>query len=201
MDSLRPSILRSALVISVLSAAAVLSAACSTYDSTSRKVANAITPYRINIVQGNFVSREAAAQLREGMTREQVKFLLGTPLLADMFHGDRYDYVFSFKRGNTAVVQQRRYTVFFDGDKLVKFGGDELPSEYELIAEIDGIKNGRKAARKVETPAPAQPVAVPSAAAAEPAATQASAEAPAAQPAPTDAAAASSVAPDSGTPR
>lgn len=151
MRSFRSSAMRPTLVTTVL-AAALLTAACSTYDNTSRKVANAITPYRINIVQGNFVSREAAAQLREGMTRDQVKFLLGTPLLTDVFHGNRWDYVFSFRRGNTPVVQQRRYTVFFDGDKLVKFGGDELPSEYELIAEIDGMKAMQ--AGKAVTPKP-----------------------------------------------
>ncbi|MCG5260711.1 outer membrane protein assembly factor BamE [Cupriavidus gilardii] len=140
MDSIRTSALRPALLTTLLAAITLASAACSTYDSTSRKIANAITPYRINIVQGNFVSREAAAQLREGMTRDQVQFLLGTPLLTDVFHANRWDYVFSFKRGNTQVVQQRRFTVFFDNDRLVRFGGDELPSEYELIAEIDGMK-------------------------------------------------------------
>ncbi len=143
MRSFRSSAMRPTLVFSLL-AAALLAGACSTYDATSRKVTNAITPYRINIVQGNFVSREAASQLREGMTRDQVKFLLGTPLLTDVFHADRWDYVFSFRRGNAAVVQQRRFTVYFDGDKLVKFGGDELPSEYELIAEIDGMKKALK---------------------------------------------------------
>lgn len=140
MDSIRTSALRPALLTTLLAAITLASAACSTYDSTSRKIASAITPYRINIVQGNFVSREAAAQLREGMTRDQVQFLLGTPLLTDVFHANRWDYVFSFKRGNTQVVQQRRFTVFFDNDRLVRFGGDELPSEYELIAEIDGMK-------------------------------------------------------------
>ncbi|QQX83890.1 outer membrane protein assembly factor BamE [Cupriavidus necator] len=143
MRSIRSSAMRPTLVVSLL-AAALLAGACSAYDSTSRKVANAITPYRINIVQGNFVSREAVSQLREGMTRDQVKFLLGTPLLNDVFHADRWDYVFSFRRGNTPVVQQRRYTVYFEGDRLVKFSGDELPSEYELIAEIDGMKKALK---------------------------------------------------------
>ncbi|WP_458762125.1 outer membrane protein assembly factor BamE [Cupriavidus basilensis] len=184
MRSFRSSAMRPTLVTTVLAAATLLTAACSTYDNTSRKVANAITPYRINIVQGNFVSREAAAQLREGMTREQVKFLLGTPLLADVFHGNRWDYVFSFRRGNTPVVQQRRYTVFFDGDKLVKFGGDELPSEYELIAEIDGMKAMQ--AGKAPTPkAPAETVAAASEAAAAPAASPSAAPdaAPAAAPA------------------
>ncbi|MHA7681814.1 outer membrane protein assembly factor BamE [Cupriavidus sp. PET2-C1] len=189
MRSFRSSAMRPTLVTTVLAAATLLTAACSTYDNTSRKVANAITPYRINIVQGNFVSREAAAQLREGMTREQVKFLLGTPLLADVFHGNRWDYVFSFRRGNTPVVQQRRYTVFFDGDKLVKFGGDELPSEYELIAEIDGMKAMQLG--KAPTPkAPAETVAAASEVAAAPAA--APEAAPAAAPAPAAPAAAAS---------
>ncbi|MBY4949325.1 outer membrane protein assembly factor BamE [Cupriavidus respiraculi] len=158
MDSIRSSAMRPALVTLLLAAITVASAACSTYDSTSRKLVNAITPYRINIVQGNFVSREAASQLRPGMSREQVKFLLGTPLLTDVFHANRWDYVFSFRRGDTPVVQQRRFTVFFDGDSLARFGGDELPSEYELIAEIDGMKNGsRKAAsRPAETAATPQ---------------------------------------------
>ncbi|WP_454723013.1 MULTISPECIES: outer membrane protein assembly factor BamE [Cupriavidus] len=185
MRSFRSSAMRPTLVTSVL-AAAVLMAACSTYDNTSRKLANAITPYRINIVQGNFVSREAASQLREGMTRDQVKFLLGTPLLTDIFHGNRWDYFFSFRRGNTPVVQQRHYTVLFDGDKLIKFGGDELPSEYELIAEIDGMKalqaNQRPLRREVDAAAAASAVgATPPA----PAAATAAASAPAAAPADT----------------
>ena len=143
MRSFRSSAMRPALVSSLL-AAALLAGACSAYDSTSRKVAEAITPYRINIVQGNFVSREAAAQLREGMTRDHVRFLLGTPLLQDVFHGNRWDYYFSFRRGATPVVQSRKFTVFFDGDTLTKWQGDDLPSEYELIAEIDGMKAAQR---------------------------------------------------------
>ncbi len=143
MRSFRSSAMRPALVSSLL-AAALLAGACSAYDNTSRKVADAITPYRINIVQGNFVSREAVSQLREGMTRDQVRFLLGTPLLQDVFHGNRWDYYFSFRRGSTPVVQSRQFTVFFDGDKLTKWQGDDLPSEYELIAEIDGMKAALK---------------------------------------------------------
>lgn len=183
MRSFRSSAMRPALVSSLL-AAALLAGACSAYDSTSRKVADAITPYRINIVQGNFVSREAVSQLREGMTRDQVRFLLGTPLLTDVFHADRWDYYFSFRRDSRPVVQSRQFTVYFEGDKLVRWVGNELPSEYELIAEIDGMK----AAQKNQTPgkivfggepAPASapaampasaPAAMPVAAASEPAA-------------------------------
>ncbi|MEN7528487.1 MULTISPECIES: outer membrane protein assembly factor BamE [unclassified Cupriavidus] len=157
MRSFRSTATRPALVFSLL-AAALLAGACSAYDSTSRKVVQSITPYRINIVQGNFVSREATSQLREGMTRDQVRFLLGTPLLQDVFHGNRWDYYFSFRRGATPVVQSRQFTVFFDGDKLVKWQGDELPSEYELIAEIDGMKAAQRnntSGKAVSTPAAA----------------------------------------------
>ncbi|MGY8525881.1 outer membrane protein assembly factor BamE [Paracidovorax citrulli] len=182
MDSKRPTGTRLAapLLTALLAATTLVTAACSTYDSTSRKVAEAITPYRINIVQGNFVSREAAAQLREGMSREQVRYLLGTPLLTDVFHADRWDYVFSFKRGKTQVVQQRRFTVFFDGDRVARFNGDELPSEYELIAEIDGMKTGpvKPATATAAAPAPAPAATAPAPAAAEPVTGQPAVDAP-----------------------
>ncbi|SOE55331.1 Beta-barrel assembly machine subunit BamE [Burkholderia sp. D7] len=119
-------------------------AGCSTYDSVTQSFAQHITPYRITVVQGNFVSAEAASQMKTGMTRDQVKALLGTPLLADMFHADRWDYIFYFKRGSTAVVQQRDFVVLFAGDRVASWsGGEGLPSNLELLAEIDGDK-GRK---------------------------------------------------------
>lgn len=184
MRSFRSSAMRPALVSSLL-AAALLAGACSAYDSTSRKVAEAITPYRINIVQGNFVSREAVSQLREGMTRDQVRFLLGTPLLQDVFHGNRWDYYFSFRRGSTPVVQSRKFTVFFDGDTLTKWQGDELPSEYELIAEIDGMKAAQRNQKpgigtSSSSSTPAQPAAAAAAASAPEAAPAAESPAPAA---------------------
>ena len=151
---------RGGLLVGAVLAASALLAGCGTYDSTTRKIANAITPYRIDIVQGNFVSREQAAQLKEGMTRDQVRFVLGTPLLTDMFHANRWDYIFSFKRGTTSVVQERRLTVWFDGDRLAKWvGADELPSESELISEIDGIKRPKKDAAQAAAAAGAAPAA------------------------------------------
>jgi outer membrane protein assembly factor BamE len=129
-------------------------AGCSTYDNLTQRFAQHITPYRITIVQGNFVSQEAASQMKVGMTRDQVKALLGTPLLADMFHADRWDYIFYFKRGSTSVVQQRDFTVTFSGDLVTGWkGGEDLPSNLELLAEIDGDK-GRKVAA---VPVPAVP--------------------------------------------
>ncbi|CBJ36875.1 outer membrane protein assembly factor BamE [Ralstonia pseudosolanacearum] len=149
---------RASLLLGAVLAASALLAGCSTYDNSTRKLANAITPYRIDIVQGNFVSREQASQLKEGMTRDQVRYVLGSPLLTDMFHGNRWDYVFSFKRGNTNVVQERKLTVWFEADRLTKWAGaDDLPSEVELIAEIDGIKRPKKAAAEAAAAAGAAP--------------------------------------------
>jgi len=128
----------------IAAATMTILAGCSTYDSVTQSFAQHITPYRITVVQGNFVSAEAASQMKVGMTRDQVKTLLGTPLLADMFHADRWDYVFYFKRGSTSVVQQRDFVVLFAGDRVASWsGGEGLPSNLELLAEIDGDK-GRK---------------------------------------------------------
>lgn len=149
-------------------AAAVLAATalagCSSYNSATQMIIRHITPYQITVVQGNFVSSEAAAKLHVGMTRAEVRAVLGTPLLTDMFHNDRWDYLFYFQRGSTQVVQRRELTVFFDGDKLVRWtGAENLPSEQELLADIDG---DRKAAASLATERRAKAAAAASAASA-----------------------------------
>jgi len=131
----------------IVAAAVAVLAGCSTYDSLTQRVAQSITPYRITVVQGNFVSKEMAAQMQVGMSRAQVRQVLGTPLLADMFHADRWDYVFYFKRGSTSIVQQRDFVVNFSGDRVASWtGGDDLPSNLELLADIDGDRSGKKKA-------------------------------------------------------
>lgn len=120
-------------------------AGCSTYNSVTQRIAQSVTPYRITVVQGNFVSAEQAAQMKVGMSREEVRGVLGTPLLADMFHADRWDYLFYFKRGYTSVVQQRDFVVNFQNDRVASWsGGEDLPSNLELLADIDGDKAGKK---------------------------------------------------------
>jgi outer membrane protein assembly factor BamE len=105
--------------------------------STSRiNPVNWITPYKIDIIQGNFVSKEQVDSLRVGMIRDQVKATLGTPLLASLFHADRWDYVFTLKRQGTEA-QSYKYTVFFKGDALERFEGDTMPSEAEFISRLD----------------------------------------------------------------
>lgn len=96
-------------------------AACSSVQMP--EVTSMITPYKIDIRQGNYVDQEMIAQLKPGMTRDQVRFILGTPLVADIFHADRWDYVYSFKPGR-GDVQLRRFAVYFADDKLVRLSGD-----------------------------------------------------------------------------
>jgi outer membrane protein assembly factor BamE len=95
------------------------------------------SPYRPDIQQGNFVSQEMLAQLKVGQTRDQVKFILGTPLLTDMFHGDRWDYPFYLARGNGELTTSR-VTVYFKDDKVAKFDGGNLPTERQYIEQIAG---------------------------------------------------------------
>ena len=120
--------------------------ACSTaVDDTQRAWANKIfQPYVPDVVQGNFISSEQYSKLQLGMTREQVRQIMGTPLLADYFHANRWDYVFEFKRDGQKIAKDRRVTIFFDENKVVKFDGDAFPTEVELVAEIDNYAKTKR---------------------------------------------------------
>jgi len=85
------------------------------------------TPYKMEIQQGNFVDQEMVSKLKPGMSREQVRFILGTPLVADVFHSDRWDYVFRRTPQGGGAVQQRRLSVFFEDGKLARVEGDVVP--------------------------------------------------------------------------
>lgn len=95
------------------------------------------SPYRMNIQQGNFISREMMAQLKEGMTRDQVRFILGTPMLTDIFHADRWDYPFRLQKGSGEITTSR-VAVFFKNGLVTRFDGGNLPDEKEYIARIAG---------------------------------------------------------------
>jgi len=82
-----------------------------------------ITPYKMDIQQGNFVSQDMVAQLKPGMTREQVRFILGTPLITDIFHGERWDYIY-YREAPDGKRENRRIAVFFSNDKLERLEGD-----------------------------------------------------------------------------
>lgn len=96
--------------------------------------------YRPDIQQGNFISKEMVAQLRVGMTREQVRFVMGTPLLADIFHENRWDYPFRMKKGNGEITSSHVVVLFADDRVLRLEGGDNLPSEKDYLLRIAAPK-------------------------------------------------------------
>ena len=112
-----------------------------------------LRPYRPDIQQGNFISREMVAQLKEGMTREQVRFVLGTPLLTDVFHNERWDYPFRMAKGNGEMTASRLTLTFVD-DKLARIEGGDLPNEADYLARISGTPPRKS---KTESPGP-QPI-------------------------------------------
>jgi outer membrane protein assembly factor BamE len=86
-----------------------------------------IPPYRMEIQQGNYVSQEMVAQLKQGMSKEQVRFILGTPLVTDIFHAERWDYVY-WRETPGGNREQRKLTVRFENGLLARLDGDVVPS-------------------------------------------------------------------------
>lgn len=87
-----------------------------------------LQPYRQNIPQGNYVDQQMLSQVKPGMTRDQVRFALGSPLLTDVFHPDRWDYVFRMLYAD-GTVEQRRVTVHFGNDRVERVvAADPLPA-------------------------------------------------------------------------
>jgi outer membrane protein assembly factor BamE len=81
--------------------------------------------YRMPIQQGNFLEDREIKQITVGMTRTQVRYLLGTPMVADPFENSRWDYVYTLKKGSVDIIKRRHFIVYFEGDKVVKL---EQPS-------------------------------------------------------------------------
>lgn len=98
-----------------------------------------LTPYRPDVQQGNIITKDMVDQLRPGMTRDQVRFMLGTPLLTDMFHQDRWDYTYYLKRRG-GETQIRKLVIYFGDNRLTRFESDEMPPE----SLADNLILGRK---------------------------------------------------------
>jgi outer membrane protein assembly factor BamE len=98
-------------------------------------VASALTPYKVDILQGNVLTQEQVQVLQVGMSREQVRDILGTPLLTSVFHADRWDYVFTLKRQGQAP-QRRHLSVWFKNGQLERFNGDEVPTEQAFVESL-----------------------------------------------------------------
>lgn len=92
--------------------------------------------YKLSIPQGNIITQDMVDQLRPGMSKRQVVFVMGTPLVRDPYYQDRWDYIYSFQPGGGQRGQER-LSVFFIDDQLVSFEGDFVPSEV-----ADATSNG-----------------------------------------------------------
>ncbi|EIC20642.1 small protein A (tmRNA-binding) [Thiorhodovibrio frisius] len=115
------------------------------------KLSNLPFVYKMTVQQGNLITEEMVARVELGMTRAQVRYLLGTPLLTDIFHTDRWDYPYTIRRGHRKM-EERKLTLWFDGDSLVRILGDYeanpdgLPAaeeEREFVVEVPDWKNNR----------------------------------------------------------
>lgn len=121
----------------LLSACAGLTA-CTTWSEVAAQkeaLATAVSPYKIDIIQGNVVTREQLDYLRPGMPRAVVRDVLGSALLTSVFHADRWDYVFTLQRQGSQP-QSRKVTVFFKNDVLERIEADEVPSEKEFVSTL-----------------------------------------------------------------
>jgi outer membrane protein assembly factor BamE len=112
-----------------------------------------LKPYRMNIQQGNVLTQDMVGKLKPGMTRQQVRFVMGTPPIADTFHQDRWDYVYYLNKAGR-VVEHRRIVLLFEGDTLKRIEGDVTP----LAAAADAAKTGNVATPpKAAESAPSKP--------------------------------------------
>jgi outer membrane protein assembly factor BamE len=93
--------------------------------------------YKLDINQGNYITQDQVDRLKVGQTRQQARLALGTPLVADAFHANRWDYVYEFNRqGRT--LERRRFTVYFVDDKVARWEGDEMPPPPAQVARAGG---------------------------------------------------------------
>ncbi len=128
----RTRLVRAALLLAGLGSIA----GCNTVTSAmSDGITSVITPYRVEVVQGNVVTREQIAAIKPGVPRSRVRDVLGSPLVADPFHAQRWDYVFLIRRPGTEP-QQRSVVVLFEGDLVKSVDSPELPSDREFVASI-----------------------------------------------------------------
>lgn len=87
-----------------------------------------LAPHKIDIQQGNYVTQDMVSKLKPGMTKSQVRFVLGSPLIADAFHASRWDYVYRLEKGGK-ITEERKLTVYFEDDKLKTIEGDVIPAK------------------------------------------------------------------------
>ncbi len=134
---------RSCVHLTLLAALLLGLTACSSVQNSGKSVVSAVQPYRMDMVQGNVVTREQMAVIVPGMPRAAVRDVLGTSLLTSVFHADRWDYVFTLQ-SQRAQPQGRRVTIFFKNDVVERVESDELPSEAEFASTLKTSKPAEK---------------------------------------------------------
>jgi len=93
--------------------------------------------YKLDVNQGNYITQDQVDRLKVGLTRQQVRTVLGTPLLADPFHANRWDYIYAFERQGK-MLEDRRLAVYFVDDRLARWEGDEMPPPPAEVARSGG---------------------------------------------------------------
>jgi outer membrane protein assembly factor BamE len=132
------------VLLSLTGCSSVMDTTSRVTNQVSERVANTMKPYRITVVQGNVVTKEQYSVLRPGMSRLQIRDILGTPLLTSVFHTDRWDYVFTYQKQGQPT-QSRRVTLYFKGETLERFETNEdLPSEGEFAGLLEGNQKAAK---------------------------------------------------------
>jgi len=135
-------LIRCACAPLLAAAAAVMLAGCSTMTApfdTWIPYVSQFGVYRIDINQGIFLSQDMVDKLKEGQTKQQVRLVLGTPLIASVFRENRWDYTYEFRR-NGRVETHRQFTVYFKDDLLTRWEGDELPKSVQELNRVAATK-------------------------------------------------------------
>jgi outer membrane protein assembly factor BamE len=131
--------------------------------------------YRPDIQQGNLLQVREVEQVKPGMTRSQVRYLLGTPMVSDPFEPNRWDYVYTFRRGRDTRIDRSHFVVHFDGDKVARVEKLDLPEE---TAQSKILSQQREAKAAAQPAAPAAPAAAPPEVPAAPSGTELPTDAP-----------------------
>lgn len=105
-------------------------------------------PYRKPVQQGNWVTKEQVSLLKPGMTREQVKFALGSPTLTSVLHANRWDYPYYFRHGN-GTIEERLLTIYFENNALARWQGDEQPELQPFQIAKEEVKQSQKEEKQI----------------------------------------------------
>ncbi len=117
----------------------LLLAGCGSWSNPIDK----LSPYKIDIQQGNVITQEMISKLKPGMTPSQVRFIMGSPLVQDPFHPDRWDYVYRYLK-NDKVTEQRHITVVFENEKLKGIEGDVVAAGQSTNGDTQNAPQGAK---------------------------------------------------------